>query len=1040
MRHSRVCLLLALAIIPLGAQGVTSAALSGRVLRADSTGVGGARVLVVSETSGEQWKVDTRATGRFVLETLPVGAYRVEVHAIGFTPQTRRGIVLTLGQRHLMDIVLTSVIELPAVSVRARGDPVLNPGRNGPQEIISRRTIAEMPNLGRTFVNVMLVSPQVSNSPPVTAVPTSGVTIAGQNRVFNNFQVDGATNHDAFRGQSLGRQALPRPVSLEALEEVQVLSAPFDVRFGAFTGGLVNAVTRSGGNTTSGSAFGFFSNSALVRRRGIGGEVGHFAMSQFGGTIGGPIVRDHAHYFLSVDVQRRVVPDPGPLITDTAGGADLARIGISYGDVRRLHDILETSYGLSPGTLGPVEARAPAADVFGKISLQAGTNSHVDVTQQYSYGDRRDFMTRTYSNYFLSSFAQAEPSTVHATRVNWTKLVGNRLSNEMRLSHLRLNDECRPSVLEPEIRVQVPGPEKEGTIFAGSAAACQPNAMRQTMTEIREDATIDLGRHILTAGTHLEVVDFRDELIQQSAGLWIFSSVDAVANGVATAFQRTLAGPAWDGAISFHALTAAFYAQNRWAPTDALTLTLGLRADLPYLPDKVATNTTLRDSLGLDTGRLPTARASWAPRLGVNYNVRGRSTTFLRGGVGLFTGQMPYRWVSNAYREDGAHELFINCRGGQVPQAFTPLTPPSACRSGQPKQRPTVFDPATRLPQNLKASAGVDQQLPAGLVVTIDVLYTRATRQIYFTDANLTAPTGVAAGEGGRLIYGTISANGAVRPSRIDTVFDAVFRGRNASGDNALMTSVQLRTQRDRSIEGSVGYSTTRSRDRMWLAHFPGRALLEGTVLEGSLENRALSTSWFDVPHRVQGQVTVTLPYRSRLSLLYSGASGRPFTYTVIGDANADGLGSNLRQDAVYVPRDSMDITLDSAQNWAALDSIIRSLPCLDRQRGRVMARNSCRNPWFGALSARATRELPAPRGRSLELSADLYNVLNLLNPRWGLSRYDGLTFGTDLLEARGGYDVAGQRGRYGLVRPPRGQLDDLASRWQLEISARYVF
>ena len=289
-------------------------------------------------------------------------------------------------------------------------------------------------------------------------------------------------------------------------------------------------------------------------------------------------------------------------------------------------------------------------------------------------------------------------------------------------------------------------------------------------------------------------------------------------------------------------------------------------------------------------------------------------------------------------------------------------------------------------------------------------------------------------------MYGTISANGAVRPSRIDTVFDAVFRGRNASGDNALTASVQLRTQRDRRIEGSVGYSTTRSRDRMWLAHFPGRALLEGTVLEGSLENRALSTSWFDVPHRVQGQVTMTLPYRSRLSLLYSGASGRPFTYTVLGDANADGLGANLRQDAVYVPRDSMDITLDSAQNWAALDSIIRSLPCLDRQRGRVMARNSCRNPWFGALSARATRELPVPRGRSLEVSADLYNVLNLLNPHWGLSRYDGLTFGTDLLEARGGYDVARQRGRYGLVRPPRGQLDDLASRWQLEISARYVF
>jgi hypothetical protein len=279
-----------------------------------------------------------------------------------------------------------------------------------------------------------------------------------------------------------------------------------------------------------------------------------------------------------------------------------------------------------------------------------------------------------------------------------------------------------------------------------------------------------------------------------------------------------------------------------------------------------------------------------------------------------------------------------------------------------------------------------------------------------------------------------------VRPSRVDSVFDAAILGRNASGDYAITTSAQLRTQRGRAIEASLGYSTTRSRDRMWLAHFPGRALLEGTILDGQLENRALSTSWFDVPHRVQGLATIKLPFRSRISLLYSGASGRPFTYTVAGDANADGMGVNLRQDPVYVPRDSMDITLDSAQNWAELDAIIKSIPCLQQQRGRIVSKNSCRNPWFGTLSARATRELSVFRGRSLEISADLYNVMNLLNPRWGLSRYEGLTFGTDLLESRGGYDVVNQRGRYGLVRLERSQLDDLASRWQLEIGARYLF
>jgi hypothetical protein len=238
----------------------------------------------------------------------------------------------------------------------------------------------------------------------------------------------------------------------------------------------------------------------------------------------------------------------------------------------------------------------------------------------------------------------------------------------------------------------------------------------------------------------------------------------------------------------------------------------------------------------------------------------------------------------------------------------------------------------------------------------------------------------------------------------------------------------------------------------MSIAHIVARAMLEGTIVDGTLENRRLGTSLFEIPHRLQLTAGMRLPYNTQLGLLYSGASGRPFTYTVGGDANADGMGVGLRQDAAYVPRDRADITMDgnggaagigtAAQQdsaYALLDSFIEAVPCLRAQRGRILARNSCRNAWFGTLNARATKAFPTIRGQSLEVSADVYNVLNLINPRWGLSRYDGLTFGTDLLVLRG-YDTANSRGIYQFVPPPRNQIEDLASRWQMELSVRYLF
>ncbi len=1001
----------------------------------DGLPVAGATVRIIEEISGRRWEIATRSDGRFLLDAVAVGTYRVDVLALGFRPESRDGVVVTLGQRLTLDFTLPSLaIELPALSVSARDDRI-DRGRAGPAEVVSREAIEALPNIGRDFYALALRSPQVVLSPQTPGTPMGGIAIGGQNRFYNSFQIDGGIESDPYSGQMPGRQAFPRPLSLEAIEEIQVLTAPFDVRYGNFAGGLVNLVTRSGGNTVHGSVFGYFAGDALARLSLDGDRIQPFTSWQFGGTLSGPIVRDRAHFFVSADVQRQVVPDPGPLITDSPAVTN-SSIGISYADALRFRTLLDTLYHLEPGGFGPTPRRIPAQDLFGKISVQLAANSQAEVTYHYVSGSRQDVLGRVPKYYALSSFAQQEPSTSEAVRLIWRGVLAGRWSNELLLGSLRLRDRCQPNASFPELRVTA----GKGFLTAGTANGCPGWTLRQDVYELTDNATLGLGRHALTVGVHGEAMRFRDDQVQGSPGLWQFGSLDLLEAGLATLYQRTLPGPSWDGGTNFRAYRLAAYAQDRWNVTPRLTLTAGLRLDVPILPDAIPTYTPLRDSLGIDTGRRPSGNVVWLPRVGVTYDLRGDGRTTVRGGIGLFSGQPPYRWISNAYRDDGVQELFIDCpTQGPMPR-FDPVTQPGGCVNAAVTPRLSVFGPGTQFPENLKVALGLDHRLPGGLAGSVDVVFTRSVHQLYLTDANLAPPSGVSVGEANRPLYGTINPmTGAAVPKRLAAGLGRVVRISNRDGDHAVTLTAQLRTETGRTVEASAFYAYTRARDRMSILHVQGRAMLEGTVLDGTLENRQLGVSWFEVPHRIQATISVRLPYRTRLALLYSAASGRPFTYAVEGDANADGLGTTLLQDPIYVPRDSQDITLTIPANWSALDSVIARSPCLRTQRGRVLARNSCRNPWFGVLSARASKAFPTLGGHAVDVSVDLYNVLNLLNGSWGRSRYDAATFAVKLLVLRG-YDTSAGRGIYEYWAPTWGQIDDLASRWQMALRVKYLF
>jgi hypothetical protein len=1044
--------LLAIVFLPrvLAAQGVTTAAIQGTVTGEDGSPVAGATVRVTHALDGRRWEARTRTAGGYLFEDVAVGGpYRIEVHALGFAAEARAGFLLALGARLVVDFTLQpAAVELSSVTINATADPVLSPSRTGPAEIVSATRIAALPNLGRDFLTLTILSPQTAISPSSGSAPSGGIAIAGQNRLLNAFQIDGGVNHDLYTGRLPGRETLPRPMSLEALEEIQVLAAPLDVRYGGFAGGLVNAVTKAGTNAVHGSVFGFLADGVLVGRSAAGDRVGDFTTWQYGGTIGGPIVRDRAHYFLSVDQQHRVVPDPGPLISDTAGGADLALIGIRYASATRFQDVLRNTYGVEPGTLGPSNGRVPATDVFGKVTVQLGVNNHVEVSHHHTDGDRAGFIARLFGQYNLSSLSRRDPSTVNASRLIWTSLLGGRWSNELIASYLRLRDGCQPTATYPLIRANA----DRGRLLAGTPNMC-PSSFVQEAYELTDNLTIGVGTHVVTLGTHAELLSFEDNQMNGRAGLWDFRNLDSLAAGRAFHYDRTLPGSSGGAAVAFRARQIGLYGQDRWKPRRTLTVTAGLRIDVPVLPDGVARNGSLKAALGLDTGRPPSGKLLWSPRLGINYDVHGAGRTFLRGGVGLFSGRPPFGWFGAAYRDDGTHELVLSCDGAEV-RPFDPFNQPATCVSGAgPVPRLTFFEPDVRFPQSLKVSLGLDHRLPRDVVGTVDLLYTRAAHQLYLSDANLPSPIGAAWGEGGRALYGTIGAAGFATPARRASTLGQVVRVSNRNGDRTVALSAQVRKRFGEGAEARALYAHTRAWDRMSIPNARAFANLGVTPLDGTLADRRLRTSYFEIPHRVELSVALRLPNRLRLSVLYAGASGTPYTYIIAGDANADGIGvSNFNNDVVYVPRSRLDIALDgngsssgvgtAAQQdsvYVLLDAFIRAEPCLNGQRGRIMVRNNCRNPWFGTLNARLTKAFQTVGGHSLELAADLYNVLNLISREWGQSRVTTLNPGVPLLQLAG-YDASAERGIYRVQLPGLRQVQDLASRWQLELSARYVY
>lgn len=1070
MRKILLSFLLLISAMAVRAQGITTASVRGLVKDKLGEGLPGASIIVVHTPSGTQYGTFTRSDGRYTIPNARVGGpYKISVTFIGYEQQDKENIYLSLGNTTEVDFELVeSGTQLQEVLVTSSRSDLISPERTGASTNINNRTIQSVPNISRGLRDFTKLSPLANTS-------GSGTSFAGLNNRYNQFSIDGLITNDVFGLTSSGTNggsANIEPISLDAIEEFQISIAPYDVRQGGFTGGGINAVTRSGTNIFQGSVYYYGNNQSLVSRHnpntGEKKDYPEYQDFQEGIRLGGPILKNKLFFFVSGEITKKKTPlafEPGTSASS-----------ITTDEVDRVLTTLNTiAPGYDPGSWQSIVRETNSKKLLAKIDWNINVNHKLSVRHSYTFGEDID-NTRTNSALRFYNNGIYFPSTTNSSAIELNSTFGTKYSNRFLLGYTRVRDNRDPLGSPfPYTLINLDATSGR-TIILGSENSSVANQLDQDVFTLTNDFSLYKGKHTITLGTNNELYKFYNLFVQNIYGNYAFKTLahfesQATATPVAPTFYQI--GYSFDpndnpsqtkGGANFKALQLGLYAQDEYQATDNLKIVAGIRADLPVFPDKPMANTTFNSSYGTsgESGVVPTSKILWSPRVGFNFDVMGNKSLQLRGGTGLFTGRVPFVWVSNQFSNNGL--LNGSYSVGNAAASANPLTN-GIKYSVDPANQPTaedlgavagrgdvnVIDKDFRFPQVFRTNLAADKQLPWGLIATVEVIYSKTYNNINFTNLN-------------RKVDDAFTFDGAdTRPryvtGRTDANYNEIIKLSNTNKGYSYNYVFQLQKQLEKGFSGSLAYSYGDSKDLNSGTSSVAYSNWRFINNVNGLNNLSLTRSNYSAGSRVIALISYRKAYihdhaSTQISLYYNGQSGQPISYIYNGDLNNDGTAN----DNIYVPRDASEINLVSftkkdadgntitvtpEEQWTALDNFISNDPYLKNRRGKYAERNGARMPFQHQVDLRIIQEFSVKTGKNsnkLQLSLDIINFGNLLNSSWG-KQYTLLNQQSSIISYAG---ITGTTTRYNynptLINGQPWSATDLNSRWRMQIGLRYIF
>ncbi|MCR5887066.1 TonB-dependent receptor [Hymenobacter sp. J193] len=1046
LRHLFLLLLTLLSAHVGWSQGTTTAAMNGTITDKAGAGLPGATVIAVHTPTNTQYVAPTNSEGRFNIQNMRVGGpYTVRVTFIGYQEAAREGLFLTLGQNQRLDINLSEQTQqLAGVTVTGQQDLVINSGRTGAATSVQREQIQRLPTLNRSLQDFTRLTPQAS-----------GNSIGGTNNRFNNITIDGAVNNDVFglsNSGTPGGQAGTQPISLDAIDQIQVNVAPYDVKLGNFTGGGINAVTRSGTNDLSASIYGFYrdentTGKSVTEPRT---KAADFTNYQTGVRVGGPIIKDKLFFFANGEISRRREP------LAFVPGTSESLFRVTELDTLAMR-VRENYNGYDIGSYGAFTRETNSDKIFARLDWNINPTNQLTLRHNFVQAFD-DNLSRSSNNIRLGSNAYGFNSTTNSTVLELNSKFGS-FGNNLILSYGRIRDNRDVAGrIFPQAQIS----DRGRTLFVGSERSSVANELDQDIYELTDNLTRTVGKHTFTLGTHNEIFKFRNLFINNLSGRFDFGSIKNYLSGAPSRVRATYSLDPNNPlpAAEFTAAQLGFYAQDEFNVLDNLRLTAGVRLDVPVFADKPGNNALVETTFGSDfrTDNTPNGQLLWAPRLGFNWDVNNDGKVQLRGGSGIFTGRVPFVWISNDFINNGLTLGTIDLRSSATaPLAFetdyTKLSTTYASGAVKTTEINTIGNDF-KIPQVWRSNLAADFKLPGDVTFTLEGIYSKTLNDIYYKDINLKAPVSRLTGADSRPVYSSTDR-------RVNPNFTNVLLLDNTSKGYRYNVTGQLQKVFTSGLNTSVAYTYGESRDINSGTSSTALSNWEFNQIYADPNDPTLSYSTFDLRHRVLATGGYTFKYAAEklsttISVVYEGQSGRPFTYLYgqLGrDLNNDGAFSN---DLFYIPRNASEISLvpgagtsdtrTPAQIWADLDYFITQDDYLNSHRGEYAERNGARTPWTHQFDLRIAQNfnfLAGGKKNSLELSLDIINAGNLLSKEWG-RQYFVNNNAYELLKVEN-VDASG-RPTFSFPNafsPITGKAYDVsafASRWQGQFGVRYSF
>lgn len=994
---------------------VTTSGINGKVT-SEGEAVIGATITATHQPSGTVYRAVTNVDGRYTIQGMRVGGpYRVEITYIGYKPKTFDGVTLRLGEtQDLSCSMQEDATELQEVVLVGKAG--LNGSKTGAAQSINADQINNIPTVTHSIADIARLNPQVS-----TNGQSGSMSFAGVNNRYNSFQIDGAMNNDVFgltANGSNGGQAGTQPVSMETIEQIQINIAPFDVRQSGFTGGAINAITKSGTNQFHGSAYVYGNNQDLVGRhyKNLDGTYAAPYSDEkeilAGFTLGGPIVKDKLFFFANFEHSNKSYPN------DYGLGAEGSKV-----DETIAKNILTDIKQMAEKQGFEYNGEYANPDVYTKsnkagIKLDWNINDFNKFTVRWSYVNAAQLngsggIATLNTGDHLYEFK----STTNTVIAELQSRLSPVLSNEARASYVGVRDKRTSGEPFPSITVYRVG-ENNGTVNIGNEYSSMANSLDQDIFTVEDNLTWYKGNHTITFGTHNEFYQFSNLFIQNLYGCYYFNNPDdffayynaymAGETGIGDyiyryyfnqANEEVTGDPRWKA--EFGASQLGFYAQDKWEITNNFQLTYGLRMDIPIFFDKPTENATFNEWAASNgykykTNQKLSSSPMWSPRVGFRWDIKNDRKYILRGGIGIFTGRIPFVWLSNNFSNTGIQiSSYQATKNEDISLILDPnkQTENASVLQASGSQTINVFDHNFKFAQNLRVNLGFDFNV-LGIDWTAEAIYSKVLNDVYYQN--------IAYEETGQTLNQVSSLTWDNRPmyqrATTGTPFNNIYVMRNTNKGYTYSLSLKAEKHFNFGLDLAASYTFTKSKSVSSVTSSVAQSNWRNTHTYRFSNKPELANSAYNIPHMIKASAFYHIDYghnklfTTTVGIIYQGTSGAPYSLLYSGDINGDGGTSN---DLIFIPTDEQidqmpfkaTSTYTVEQQRANLKEWLGKTPYLKDHRGEYYKRYADNLPFENHFDFHFAQKLNLHIGsytHSLELSMDIMNVSNLLNKDWG--------------------------------------------------------